>query len=989
MAVSSLLIAASLLKVTGKHALTALGLDEADGILGDSVNALLEPASDSIVTALSSRVARLNPKRTSREAVTSATPAVALLSVAWAEELEATDDGELAAALGCSSATEARRRVDAGWFVRVLTSAGSSTVGGATTNAFVGGTLSPSARAELASHIATEVIDEFGAEPLLSPPLVDAWVVQRIEGVVARATEIFRDLPEVQSAVLRADARLAAVAAARAASASDRAVQILEGAPAAAEAALLMEKICESVLQWANADLFRRESAGQGELPLLPASRLYVEPGGAMVLSGAHPVDARPVKALVRDLLDSPGVGLVVLRAPFGFGKSVTCRSLVLDLMREWRDSGGAAPFPLYLHCPHVLASHAGTVSAAVTRHLSVAYSASEAAIGHLFTKVGLIVVFDSFDEVEQSETDAKSWVADLAQYARGLRRIRVVLATRPHALEVRWLSPTDPVVAILPFDAPRVRAWLAAAAGLLVPPELTYEVLRARLDDEILGTPILLLMATWSWTTDDALRRLSKTELYQRFVDKIVDGKWTDVQPEHPVVAAGSSVLETLAGPQAYRLALGLTAWEHLKHEQRGAKAEDGLARRVVEDAIRTEFGTNRIRDIDVEAVTKAIVLSMFLRKAANEQAIVFSHRSFREYLCAELLVTRLLQEIERPETGFGRAALAEVALGPAETAFAADLIRARPLAEREAIASLLDTVMRDHRGLIVEEPGSEAHTWGRGLRVLLTRPDPDRRPAMRLNAELLDISSRHLGSVLLNLIRRRGAARVRSTLWYTSGAFRPIWPDYDARVVYARDDGQISVILPGTSRAVIEEFRSSCPNYAAASYREFGGEFILAEVSGELFHLWDWAWTESPDWWSKMLEFGRALQTLNAQGWELDDELRMTAWLDGGRWRFPLMKRVSEANDAAKWCNVFRYYAQNRRPDIVQSAWISNEAVLSLQRNSSALRGLQALSGLGPVTGDWDVLLESIESFLRFGLRLDPNFWTDAVEPEDESPA
>jgi len=462
---------------------------------------------------------------------------------------------------------------------------------------------------------------------------------------------------------------------------------LLDGTKVAEAAIAAARRLAAGLVKFRDRDVFGRHQQSAGEFGLLPLGKTYVEPVGRRAGKQG------PIKQEIKKAVADPAVGLVSILAHFGYGKSLTVKSLAADLAEEWLSSPDTKPYPIFIHTPDQLRGETTSVSAMVESHLQEIGEMSREAAAWLWTNLSIVLVLDSFDEVVQSSEDARRWIERMRRTASApSHKQRVVLASRPSAVESQWLHASDSKVEIVAFGREQVEAWLARTRGAVHDGDVTVEQLYDRLDADLLGTPILLMMATWIWAHGDA-QRLGKTELYGRFVAKIAKGKWEDVQEAHPVVQEGAAKLERAFGVGAYEKALSLVAWTHLAGETDSARGEDyGLPAHRVETLLRQEFsrgeGATSLTESDMRDVSKSIVLSLFFRKAEGEENIRFSHRSFREYLCARYLVEALI-EGNTARSSKGRMALADSLLGENEIRFAADLIA--KTGRREQILALL----------------------------------------------------------------------------------------------------------------------------------------------------------------------------------------------------------------------------------------------------------------------------------------------------------
>ncbi|NTX58207.1 NACHT domain-containing NTPase [Myxococcus sp. CA039A] len=695
---------------------------------------LIGGVSGEAPAAIRNTIERLNIKKSTRDRLLSSGSIFDLAGLAWSELLSELPDDIVSINTSMTTARELARRLDPYWFVEAITSPRASEV------AFDIGAKSPAELFEeglnnkAVALICNEVRDELQLEEDVDPrPLVEA-IIRKMPN---RIHELWISIPGIEARVTRLN--------------SEAILKHVDGSIDKAQLNRELWTISQQLIATLDEDVFGRQSAQRNEPPLLMHRSTYVEPEATMRrarVKDSSGLARGPVKDVIRRALASESKAhLVMLHAPFGYGKSLTFKSLAADLAGEWQKAPAEAPFPILLKCPEILSGHVSTLKAAVQNSLSKQTTLAPSAIEKLWTTQKLVLLLDSFDEVHMAEKEARGWIDEMRQISNG-ERVRVVVASRPHAFSEKWLSTNDWEIELQRFDEARGQQWLDAVAGLFGPKSLTFKEVSATLDPELAGTPILLVMAAYGWDETAALRKISKASLYRRFIEKISTGKWSDVQEAHQVVLHGMDVLAELAGPNAFRKALRILAWEYLRMEQRYSDEKEvaGLSRRHVSDTLQSGF--NGIGEEQIDTITHSLCLSLFLHKSAGTESVVFTHRSFREYLCAEHVVDTLRSR--RSGLRYLSPAwqlMTEAELGEADLAFAGELLQELDGAERAQVVGALDDWYRDGRRIFHKgknelqiEKGELDSEFG------LAPPGTDRFSVFHANVERLSLVGRNI---------------------------------------------------------------------------------------------------------------------------------------------------------------------------------------------------------------------------------------------------
>lgn len=679
-------------------------------------------------------IERLNLKKTSRDKLLNSGSIIDLAGLAWAEILTEQSDEDVSRFTSESNAQSLARRLDPHWFVNAVTSPRADEV------AFAIGSKAPSDQIEASvldktvAVVGAEIRDELQLADDIDPrPLVEKVVARMPE----RIYELWLTVPGIEARVTRLN--------------TEAILKHVSGSADRDDIQRALHVLAQQLIDVLNEDVFGRQVAQPNEPPILRHGSTYVEPEATLGRARAKgPVvsERGPVKGVIRKVWSSePKTQLVMIHAPFGYGKSLTIKSLAAELAVEWKKNPGGAPFPVLLRCPEVLSGHVSTLKAAVQNSIEKQTGLATSAVERIWNTHKLVLLLDSFDEVHMGEKEAQGWIGEMQRISNG-DRVRVVVASRPHAFRDKWLGPNDWEVALQPFDESRGQQWLDAVAGLFGPKNLTFKEVSSTLDAALAGTPILLVMAAYGWNENAASVPNSKASIYRRFIEKISTGKWSDIQEAHQVVLRGVDVLTTVAGPHAFRKALRLLAWEYLRAEQRLPNERDhlGLSRRHVGDTLQANFKS--VGEEQINEITHSLCLSLFLHKAAGAESVVFTHRSFREYLCAEHVVDTLRSR--RVGTHYLSPAwqlMAEAELGEADLAFAGELLQEVDADERAHIVRQFDEWCTENRAIFFKtKDGLQIEKTGQDVEIGLAPQEANRSRVFHVNVERLSIVGRSI---------------------------------------------------------------------------------------------------------------------------------------------------------------------------------------------------------------------------------------------------
>ena len=703
-----------------QNVLADLGAEGFQRKLGEKV---LDQGAERLPGAIHAILDKAGAKRPElRRLLRTLTP-LDLAGIAWAGALAGASDDEITGAFGVPS-EEVKEALGREWFIRLFEDPDgrrlAAMVEGAKTGANV-----PTEYLDALARLVAEVAGHDLGLPLGEPCVLD-FVRGIVERLPACMAEMYLDLPRV--------------AAKEGFVNTGRILDRLSGGPEQRRAAEGLERWANRLVGERTRDVFGRRETFD-DLPPLRLGEIYVEPSAVASRPATPKGDSEelakgPVKEVVRAALCGDDMRLVVLQAPFGYGKSLTCRSLAADFAEQWLDAPESAPFPLRLDCPDVLSGHVSSLETAVLRAIEKEAEVGARVAEWILENSRLLILLDSFDEVVLNETEARKWFHEMQ--GRVGARVRVLLASRPHAFQDKWLADKDVAIEIEPFDDERGARWMERVGRRVGPEGLGFDAVRGRLG-ELAGVPILLLMAAYGWKPDESVG--TRAALYCSFIDKIAAGKWSDVQGvRHRPIEEG---IEAAGGEEAFREALGLVAWESMLQARQRVEQEDGgtIARRRIEQVLVQRFPD--IGEAHVDQVTRSLCLTLFLRKDAGTGLVAFSHRSFREYLAAEHFVRSLGRHLAGTSVRPIALELSEALLGSEELRFAADLVREQPAARCEEILAFLDTCAADTREIVSAE--DLEYEGERGTQLVRYASGKGRLDSLRYNANGVRYSVRH----------------------------------------------------------------------------------------------------------------------------------------------------------------------------------------------------------------------------------------------------
>ena len=422
--------------------------------------------------------------------------------------------------------------------------------------------------------------------------------------------------------------------------------------------------LAQDLAAWGTRHVFgnvRRQAPGD-PMPFLSLDGSYVEP------RGRHQGKEEPILGLLGRLLEEHP--LVVVRADFGHGKSLTARRLARDVARAWLESrqpAGESRYPVFIKCSRDLRDarydHDTVVRSALWHAAEEAVADRPAMKDEAFAPLesdrASLFILDGLDEVVLTRNQLEDLFQEL-QAALGSGQ-RAVVLTRSGALHhERCLPAGTPVIDLLAFDEVQIADWIArwnGCSGIAV-------VDVTRLDElglaTLARTPILLLMIAMTWEEHrTSASQMGKSALYERFFQHIARGKYEHDPDEHRSVREASEYLAEVlidAGilkqrePVAAMLWLmSRLAWEShtITYEEADAELDEG----DVTALLKRELG---IKGSALAPIELGLLLVMQLNPTGGSKRIFFGHQSFREFLVArywKYQLQRLVARETRPE--------------------------------------------------------------------------------------------------------------------------------------------------------------------------------------------------------------------------------------------------------------------------------------------------------------------------------------------------
>jgi hypothetical protein len=467
--------------------------------------------------------------------------------------------------------------------------------------------------------------------------------------------------------------------------------RVLGSAPNGAalhRARFLRELLVADIADWGARHVFGNllptgPGPGQGTtgpFPFLPLAEAYIEPYAH--LTGAP---AEPALGLFHRILDDRKTRLVLVKADYGMGKTLTARTLAMRLAHIYRDEGSPdVPYPVFVRCAEDLEGETFDLGDAVRRarkrhaeELGLTLAHDDPALGLPEPQARVVFIVDGLNEV----TLGPRWLDSLFERLRSstTERWQIVVFSRPGLLPSEdQLRSTPvagmPVIEILPFrgeeDATggHLARWLEVWNRMVRRdrPPITLADLTSRQLHRLAKTPLLLYMLAHAWERYPAAARpTSQATVFETYFQQVAQDLVSASAEHRPaaertarhlreqLVSLGELEAGEGAGNDSGALLWLLTrvAWEAQKLAQR--REPSPLTCRAVMNLLKDEL---RIGAEDTPVLESVILLALQqtdLRKAGEPMGdrIRISHPAFREFLVARYWADRLKKIVRARE--------------------------------------------------------------------------------------------------------------------------------------------------------------------------------------------------------------------------------------------------------------------------------------------------------------------------------------------------
>ncbi|AEI64901.1 pentapeptide repeat-containing protein [Corallococcus macrosporus] len=436
-------------------------------------------------------------------------------------------------------------------------------------------------------------------------------------------------------------------------------------------------------------NLERHDRPEDDPIPFMPLGKVYVEPVACMLTKSQQGKDApqEPVLSLIDHWLQESATNVVVVRADFGMGKSLTARTLAQRRARRFLDArtpSSNEEMPVFIRCAEDLTEEGFDLDGFVRRawkreasELGLRLKLDDPALAPPGRMQRALFILDGLDEVILGERRLESFFQRIKDEAS--EQHRFIIFSRPGALPGEREMDGIPVLEIQPWDEPQIAAWLDAWRGLIGEAGPTPTALKERRLGELATTPILLFMIAQTWSGQSREASASRSALYEEFFWRIASGKHEADRRQHRNVFEASTklhrhlvqrgwVAKSTEPPDAMLWLMGRVAWEATKLDQRQMleplRKADVLTKHGITNLLINELGMDDSASDTIEAIQVGLLLTLqaHLRSGAASQ-LLFGHKSFREFLVARYWADRLKalaqassrdwEEIESPLLG------------------------------------------------------------------------------------------------------------------------------------------------------------------------------------------------------------------------------------------------------------------------------------------------------------------------------------------------
>jgi len=426
-----------------------------------------------------------------------------------------------------------------------------------------------------------------------------------------------------------------------------------------AERPKLLRMVLQSDLAgWDRRQVFGNVMQPDEGRPDLPLGALYVEPMAQLQKQQSQPLT--PVLSLLRKLLaDHP---IVAVSASMGLGKSLTARKLAAALAQEWLaspETSTEVTLPIFVRCADALdAQNVQNLPQVVQRALQLHgrqlgfdLPLDDAALAPPPSSQSVLYILDGLDEVVLTDTQILDLFIHLDQKRSG--KVRFLVLSRPQTLEPlrrpELQSRKIPMVALHPFTIEgkdcQAADWLTRWNQQVRAPQSKAPILwpnvQSRKLTDLAQTPILLFMIAETW---DALpdQTANQASLYEQFFQQLARGKHErDQGAQHKNISEASQPLvqrlidrrflpTEAKEPAAMLWLMGRIAWKHYCLEQRN----ESLHKHHVVNILRDELRLREASETAYQTIASGLMLALQADLLSEDPAILFGHKSFREFL-------------------------------------------------------------------------------------------------------------------------------------------------------------------------------------------------------------------------------------------------------------------------------------------------------------------------------------------------------------------
>ncbi|TKC92130.1 pentapeptide repeat-containing protein [Polyangium fumosum] len=485
---------------------------------------------------------------------------------------------------------------------------------------------------------------------------------------------------------------------------------------------LVREMLLGDLASWGDRHVFgnieRHRRDPSDPLPFLPLREMYVEPYATAEDCGRPIGTPRPILEQIYALLTQQQPNVFVVKANFGSGKSLTARTLAMQLANAYLNTSGASTdawLPIYIRCADDFSGGGLDIEQTVRRALKrqaasfdLSLKASDDALVLPEAEQRVVFLLDGLDEVALGERQLEAMFQALRDEATALQRF--IVFSRPGALPRNLEKYGVELYELLPLQRPsrsseneqtkwqpkedQIALWLDRWNVLAGRPDpITPAQIARRGLAEAATTPILLLMIAETW--DDHVRRQtppSLAEIYEVFFWHIARGKHeADREHNNTVFDASERLLKKLQEngelgdearpPDAMLWLMARVAWEAKKLDQQVPALP--LRTRRVDNMIEEELGIEESEDV-LRTIRVGLLLALQADLESKSDHILFGHQSFREFLVARHWSDRLRRIVRLPHrqrSGYEGALLGGRLLGDEDKSF--DFLRSMVNAE------------------------------------------------------------------------------------------------------------------------------------------------------------------------------------------------------------------------------------------------------------------------------------------------------------------